>query len=207
MSALVEKDLEGLRARFTQLFDENRELFTALVQSGMELPYEIKGLVKYALSRLVHDEVLGHRQDWRMESFARALEYVETAKNFGVEIDTRRVDSLVTEDLLAEAEAVRGDLSPRHFTNVISILEIGKRLGLSLRRDLVENIVLEVLEDKVVPWIRSLHDPVTDKGDYDAIMEILGYAERLNFSPRRYLAMLNDFAASAGSPGRPAAAH
>ncbi len=198
MSVLVESDLEGLRKHFTELFDQNRELFAALVQSGTELPYEIRGLVKYALSRLVHDEVLAKRGDWRPENFSRAREYVESARAFGVEIDTRSVDSLVTEDLLAEAEAVRGDMGPKHFNNVTAILEIGRQLGLSLRRDLVENIVLEMLEEKLVPWIRSLKDPEKDREDYNAIVEIIGYAEKLNFSPRRYLQMLAPFAKAAG---------
>jgi hypothetical protein len=195
MSVLVEKDLDVLRERFTELFQDNKELFEALVTAGMELPYEIRGLVKYALSRLLYDEVLSQRGQWQPSNFARAAEYVRAAKRFGVDVDTRDVDSLITEDLLSEAEAVRGDLSPRHLTNVVSILEIGGQLGLSLRRDLVENIILEVLEEKVVPWIRSLSDPRRDREDYNAIMEILDYAEKLNFSRRRYVAMLEGFKA------------
>lgn len=193
MSVLVEKDVAVLRDHFTELFQQNRELFEALVLAGLELPYEIRGLVRYALSRLLHDEVLGRRGNWRPDNFAQAREYVAAAKRFGVEIDTKEVDGLITEDLLSEAEAIRGDLSAKHFQNVIAILDIGRQLGLSLRRDLVENIVLEILEEKVMPWIKSLKDPRRDREDYGAIMEILDYAERLNFSRRRYAAMLEDF--------------
>lgn len=193
MSALVDKDLEGLRTRFMELFQQNRELFDALVMAGLELPYEIRGLVKYALSRLLLDEVLRRRGDWRSENFAQAKEYVDTARRFGVDFDATDANSLLTEDALAEGEAVRGDLAARHFQNVIAILEIGKELGLSIRRDLVENIVLEILEEKVVPWIKALSDPVRDRDDYNTILEILDYAERLNFSRRRYMAMLEEF--------------
>ncbi len=193
MSALVDQDLETLRSHFTDLFQENLELFEALVTAGAELPYEVRGLVRYALSRLFHNEVLTRRGDWRRDNFVRSREYVDTAGRLGVDIDTRDVDQLVTEDLLAEAEAIKGDLGPRHFQNVISILEVGAGLGLSLRRDLVENIVLEVLEDRVVPWIRGLQDPVRDKGDYEAILGILDMAERLNFSRRRYTQLLAPF--------------
>ncbi len=195
MSVLVEKDLGALREHFTELFQQNRELFEALVLAGIDLPYEIRGLVRYALSRLLHEEVLSRRGQWRMENFAQATEYVQAGKRFGVEVETSEVDSLITEDLLAEAEAIRGDLSPGHFSNVVQILAIGKALGLSLRRDLVENIVLEVLEEKVVPWIEALSDPRRDREDYNAIMEILDYAERLNFSRRRYSGLLAAFAA------------
>jgi len=194
MSVLVEKDLGLLREHFTDLFQQNRELFEALVMAGLDLPYEIRGLVKYALSHLLHEEILGRRGQWRTENFTQAKEYVLAARRFGVEIETHDIDSLMTEDLLAEAEAVRGDLSPSHFSNVIAILEIGKQLGLSLRRDLVENIVLEILEEKIVPWIGSLSDPQRDRQDYNAIMEILDYAEKLNFSRRRYASMLEKFA-------------
>ena len=193
MSVLVEKDLDLLRTQFTKLFQENSELFEALASAGLELPYDIRGLVKYALSALLRREVLARRGQWQPANFAQAAEYVGAAKRLGVDIDTHEVDSLVTEDLLAEAEAVRGDLSPRHLYNVVTILDVGGQLGLSLRRDLVENLILEVLEEKVVPWIQSLRDPQRDKGDYYAIMEILDYAERLNFSRRRYLAMLEPF--------------
>jgi len=205
MGALVEDDLKALRNHFTELFEENRELFQGLVQAGVELPYEVRGMVKYALSRLVHDEILGRRGDWRRESLARAKEYVDSAKSFGVDIDTRDIDALVTEDLLAEAEAVRGDLSPRHFKNVLAILDAGRELGLSLRRDLVENIILEVLEEKVVPWIMSLKDPQRDGDDYNAITEILDCAEKLNFSRRRYAAMLAPFASALATSGKSAA--
>ena len=193
MSVLVDQDLETLRSHFTELFQQNKELFQALVTAGAELPYEVRGLVKYALSRLFHNEVLGRRGDWRVENFAHAMEYVETAGRLSVEIDTREVDQLVTEDLLAEAEAVKGDLSPRHFQNVTDILAVAEKLGLSLRRDLAENIVLEVLEDRLVPWIKGLEDPHRDKGDYEAIIGILALAEKLNFSPRRYREMLKGF--------------
>ncbi len=194
MSVLVDNDLEKLRAHFTELFEQNLDLFQALVTAGNELPYEVQGLVKYALSRLFHNEVLSRRNDWHIEHFARATEYVETASRLGVEIDTKDVDALVTEDLLAEAEAIKGDLGPRHFQNAISILEVGNRLGLSLRRDLAENIILEVLEDKVMPWIHSLTDPVRDREDYEAILGVLDLAEKLNFSSRRYKEALRDFA-------------
>ncbi len=193
MSVLVDKDLETLRKHFTELFQENRELFQAIVAAGDELPYEIRGLVKYALSRLFHQEVLSRRGKWDRERFANAVEYVEAAGRLGVEVDTRHVDQLVTEDLLAEAEAIKGDLSARHFHNVIAILDIGRQLGLSLRRDLAENAVLDVLEERLVPWIRGLEDPSRDRDDYEAILGILELARELNFSPRRYREMLRPF--------------
>lgn len=193
MGVLVDKDLEALRSHFTELFQQNQELFQALVAAGDELPYEIQGLVKYALSRLFHNEVLARRAEWTAENFGRAGEYVETARRLGVEVDTRDVDKLMTEDLLAEAEAIKGDLSARHFQNVIAILEIGRELGLSLRRDLAENIVLEVLDGRLIPWIKGLENPQRDRGDYEAILGILDLARELNFSPRRYKEMLRDF--------------
>jgi len=199
MSVLVDKDLEALRSHFTDLFQENKDLFEALVSTGDELPHEVQGLVKYALSRLFHQDVLSRRGQWIPEKFVHPAEYVETARRLGVEVDTRSVDHLVTEDLLAEAEAIKGDMSARHFQNVIAILEIGRKLGLSLRRDLAENIVIEVLEEKLVPWIKSLEDPVRDKGDYKAILGILELARELNFSPRRYRELLKPFEAKTGA--------
>ena len=111
------------------------------------------------------------------------------AKKYVVTLDTKEVEPLMTEDLLAEAQAVRQDLSPHRLANIFKILELGRILGLSLRRDLAENIVLEVLEEQVMPKIDALSDPDVGARDFETYRGILGvldWAEKLNFSKRRF---------------------
>ena len=62
-----------------------------------------------------------------------------------------------------------------------------------LRRDLAENIVLEVLEEQVMSKIETLSDVQKDFEAYRSILGILDWAEKLNFSKRRFEEKLRGF--------------
>ena len=189
MRTLFNDNLKELREQFDRMFDAHKDLFEAYLAAGLELPTEVKGLVSFSLSRAFTDVIMKHRGQWEVSAHKRAIELQAMARKYGVELDLSEVEPLMTEDLLAEAQAVRGDLSPHRLANIFKILELGRVLGLSLRRDLAENIVLEVLEEQVMPKIDALSDPHVSSRDFESyrgILGILDWAEKLNFSKRRF---------------------
>ena len=193
MRTLFDHNLKDLREKFDRMFDEHRDLFDAYVTAGLELPGEVKGLVSFSLSRAFTDVIIKRRGRWEISDYQRAVELQSMARQYGVTLDTREVEPLMTEDLLAEAQGLKQDLSPHRLANIHSILEIGRTLGLSLRRDLAENIVLEVLEEQVAPKIAALSDPQRDFDAYRSILGVLDWAEKLNFSKRRFEEKLRGF--------------
>ena len=189
MRTLFDHNLKELREQFDRMFDAHKDLFEAYVTAGLELPTEVKGLVSFSLSRAFTDVIMKHRGQWEVAEHQRAIELQTMARKYGVELDTKEVEPLMTEDLLAEAQAVRRDLSPHRLANICKILELGRVLGLDLRRDLAENIVLEVLDEQVMPKIDALSDPDVGGRDFETYRGILGvldWAEKLNFSKRRF---------------------
>ena len=144
MRTLFDQKLRDLREEFDKMFDEHKDLFDAYVTAGLELPSEVKGLVSFSLSRAFTDVIIKHRGRWEISDYQRAMDLQAVAKKYGVSLDAKEVEPLITEDLLAEAQAIRQDLSPHRLSNIHKILELGRALGLELRRDLAENIVLEV---------------------------------------------------------------
>ncbi len=166
---------------------------SAYVTAGLELPSEVKGLVSFSLSRAFTDVIIKRRGRWEVADYQRAVELQSMARQYGVTLDTREVEPLMTEDLLAEAQGLKQDLSPHRLANIHNILEIGRTLGLSLRRDLAENIVLEVLEEQVMPKIATLSDVQRDFDAYRSILGVLDWAEKLNFSKRRFEEKLRPF--------------
>jgi hypothetical protein len=193
MRTLFDHNLKELREQFDRMFDAHKDLFEAYVAAGLDLPEEVKGLVSFSLSRAFTDVIIKRRGGWEISGYQRAIDLQATARKYGVALDTKEVEPLVTEDLLAEAQALRQDLSPRRFANIHSILELGRGLGLNLRRDLVENIVLEVLEEQVAPKIEALSDTKRDFDSYRAILGVLDWTEKLNFSKRRFEEKLRRF--------------
>ena len=193
MRTLFDRKLCDLRERFDQMFDDSKDLFEAYVAAGLELPYEVKGLVSFSLSRAFTDVIISHRGNWSREAFARAAEIQKTARKYGVQLDLREVEPLITEDLLAEAQACREDLSAHRLANMYNILDVGNMLGLTLRRDLAEN--------QVMPRIDALKDVGTDFESYKSILGILDWAEKLNFSKRRFEERLQHFEKSLSGHG------
>ena len=193
MRVLFDQNLRDLREKFDRMFDEHRDLFDAYVTAGLELPGEVKGLVSFSLSRAFTDVIIKRRGRWEVADYQRAVELQSMARQYGVALDTRDVEPLMTEDLLAEAQGLKQDLSPHRLANIHNILEIGRTLGLSLRRDLAENIVLEVLEEQVMPRIDALADVQRDFDAYRSILGVLDWAEKLNFSKRRFEEKLRRF--------------
>jgi hypothetical protein len=177
------------------MFDEHKDLFDAYVTAGLELPPEVKGLVSFSLSRAFTDVIIKRRGRWEISDYQRAMDLQAMAKKYGVSLDAKEVEPLMTEDLLAEAQAVRQDLSPHRLANIHKILELGRTLGLELRRDLAENIVLEVLDEQVMPKIEALSDIKRDFDAYRGILGVLDWAEKLNFSKRRFEEKLRRFEA------------
>ncbi len=193
MRTLFDHNLRDLREKFDQMFDDHRDLFDAYVTAGLELPTEVKGLVSFSLSRAFTDVIIKRRGRWEINDYQRAVELQAMARQYGVALDTRDVEPLMTEDLLAEAQGLKQDLTPHRLANIHNILEIGRTLGLNLRRDLAENIVLEVLEEQVMPKIEVLADPARDFDAYRSILGLLDWAEKLNFSKRRFEEKLQPF--------------
>ena len=195
MRTLFDQKLRDLREEFDKMFDEHKDLFDAYVTAGLELPSEVKGLVSFSLSRAFTDVIIKHRGRWEISDYQRAMDLQAVAKKYGVSLDAKEVEPLITEDLLAEAQAIRQDLSPHRLSNIHKILELGRALGLELRRDLAENIVLEVLDEQVMPKIEALSDIQNDFDAYRGILGILDWAEKLNFSKRRFEEKLRRFEA------------
>ena len=163
------------------------------MSAGLELPYEVKGLVSFSLGRAFTDVIISRRGNWERTTFSRAAEIQKTARKYGVTLDVREVEPLITEDLLAEAQACKEDLSPHRLANMFSIFDVGDMLGLNLRRDLAENILLEVLEAQVMPRIEALSDVKADFESYRYILGLLDWFEKLNFSKRRFEEKLKAF--------------
>jgi len=64
MRSLFDRKLRDLRERFDAMFDDSKDLFEAYVAAGLELPYEVKGLVSFSLSRAFTDVIIARRGDW-----------------------------------------------------------------------------------------------------------------------------------------------
>jgi len=193
MEFLVEESLNEIRRRFDEIYAEREELFEAYVAAGVELPTEVRGLIAATLGNLLHREILKRRGEWSLSNFARALELCEQAKRFGVELETTRISAVLTEDAIAEAQRLKGDLTVERFEKLVDLMAVVRKLGVRIRNDIVENIVIEILEESVIPMILLLKDPERDRGDYDFVIRILACAEQLNFSPRKYHELLAEF--------------
>jgi hypothetical protein len=193
MRRLFDHNLKELREQFDRMFDDHRDLFDAYVTAGLELPDEVKGLVSFSLSRAFTDVIIKHRGRWDVSEYQRAVDLMAMATDYGVGLNVKEVEPLITEDLLAEAQALKRDLPPHRLANIAKILELARVLGLSIRRDVAENLVLEVLEEQVMPRIEALDDIGRDFDDYRTILGILDWAEKLNFSKRRFEERLKPF--------------
>jgi hypothetical protein len=145
------------------------------------------------LSRAFSDVIIKRRGGWEPADYQRAFDLQNVAKKYGVTLDTHDVEPLMTEDLLAESMALKQDLSTHRLANIFKILELGQQLGFTLRRDLAENIVLEVLQEQVLRKIEALSDPQRDFDTYRFILGVLDWIEKLNFSKRHYEEKLRPF--------------
>jgi len=192
---LMNEELEELNRRFIAMYEKNREFFEIYRETAVGLPAELRLIIHSSLSHLLYKEFLKVRGSWQVQSFQRALAYLEEAARYQVRLDTSEIRNLLEEDLAAEAHRFQNDLNEPSLQNIISIFEIGRILNIKLRKDTVENIVLLALEEKVLPMILQLADPRKDLETYARIDRILDMAERINISRARFDVILKDFKA------------
>jgi len=193
MEFLVQDSLNDIRERFGGIYVEREDLFEAYVATGVELPGEVKGLVGATIGDLLYKEMMERKGRWTLSNFRRAIDLDEKAKRFGVSLETGRIAAVLTEDAIAEAEWLKDDLTVVRFERLVGLVEVARKLELDLRLDAIENIMVEILEDMIIPMILLLKDPEEDKNDYDFIVKILKCAEQLNFSPRKYRELMANF--------------
>ena len=142
-------------------------------------------LVSASLTGELTSEVMKMRGNWTEADSSRAIAVIGEAGKFEVDLDTDNICNLVQEDLLALAHRLMGDPSPEVFETLIKIMRISEALGLSVRKDLVENIIIELNDNVIMPAIARLKDPQGDLDEYYRIMDMVCYTELLNFSPRK----------------------
>lgn len=193
LSEVLADAREDLDRDLRVLYEAHRELMRTLVGAGLPIPKELLAVAKTALKGRLRKEVIAHRGDWRPRAFDRALATVEEAYVFGIDLQDDEVADFMTADLVATAQWIKTDPSAARFDEIASVLDITNLLGLKIKRFLAENIVIEVLEDKVMSWIRELADPGSDRQRYNEVRRILEVATRMNISPRRYREALAPF--------------
>ncbi|MCD6360559.1 MAG: DUF3536 domain-containing protein, partial [Armatimonadetes bacterium] len=193
MRELILKRLGNIYKHFAEMFNENSDLFKAYVETGVQLPEEVKALIKFHLGNLLSFELKKNRLNLSESSLANAYEVLEQAKIFQVDLDTFEIGNLFTEDILAEAHWLKEDLSLERLKKIGESVEICDKLKIFIRKDLIENVLIEVIEEKIVPKILFLKEPDRDMDDYRLIVQALDYLERLNFSKRKYVELLRDF--------------
>jgi hypothetical protein len=72
---------------------------------------------------------------------------------------------------------------------LVAMVNVTDELGVRVRRDIVENLVIEALDENVVPRMRALDESSTEE-EVSELRRIVDLAARLNFSPRRFDAIL-----------------
>ena len=193
LSEVLADAREDLARDLCVLYETHRELMRTLVGAALPIPKELLAVAKAALKARLREEVIAHRGDWQPRAFDKALATVEEAYVFGIDLQDDEVADFMTEDLVETAQWIRTDPSAQRFDEIASILDITNLLGLKIKKFLAENIVIEVLEDQVMSWIRDLADPESDRERFNEVRRILEVAGRMNISPRRYREALAPF--------------
>ncbi len=193
LQEIVAERLDDLERELERLYEQNRELFDIYVEVRLELPPELRALARTGLSGLFLREFEKHRGDWRKESFASARAIEEKSRKYQVELDKDEVKKAIEEDLRRESQAFAENPTAESLRLLSAMLGVVEELNINMRKDVMENTILEGLEEKVVPEIVSLGDPEKDLEEYRRISKMLEEVEYLNISKRRYLRLLKEF--------------
>ena len=193
MSGQMDQYLADLRGTFQKRFESDRELYEAYVNFGMPLPVELRPVVSASMSGELTGEVMKRRGNWSEAHATRAVEIIAEGRRFEVDLDTEDITHLVQEDLLALAHQVKNDPRAEAFENLTKIMRIAEALDLEVRKDMVENILIELYDGQLLPAARGLKDPEHDIDEYYRILDVVHYMELMNFSARRVKEALKGF--------------
>jgi len=100
---------------------------------------------------------------------------------------------MIEQDLRRAAEAFLEKPSSEVLQLLVKMLRATEDLNIKIRKDVMENAVLEGLEEKVVPQIVALGDIKRDLEEYRKIRKIVDIIEELNISSRRYAGLLEEY--------------
>jgi len=190
---MLAETLDGLQKEFERLYGQNRELFEIYVEAGLEPPPELRALARTSLSKLFLREFQAHGDDWSKESFAVVRAIEEKGRKYQVELDKDDVRQMIEQDLRRAAEAFLEKPSSEVLQLLVKMLRATEDLNIKIRKDVMENAVLEGLEEKVVPQIVALGDIKRDLEEYRKIRKIVDIIEELNISSRRYAGLLEEY--------------
>jgi len=188
MDNLLAESLGNVHAAFERIYDSDKDLFQAYVETGLQLPDEAREIVRSTLSRLFAREVMAKRGLWRRDAFSDAASLLAEGKALGLELDKLRAEALLNEDLAAAGEELRQTKSSREIEKLVAIIDIAGMLGLKLHRYLAENLAMEYLLQRFSPE-RIAAEQLTP-ANRERLLKILDDLERLNIATDQFKAGL-----------------
>jgi len=189
MQRMLAESIAGIHDAFEEIYLAKRDMFQAYVETGLDLPVEVQGIVRFTLTKLFTREIMSRRGHWRREQFAHAASLLAEAKALGLEVDKTEAEKLINEDIASAAEDLRSTRSSRALERLVSIIEVVDMLGLTVRKFLAENAAMEHLTTVLAPAVEAAKGAKGTRKT-EELKRSLKHIERLNIAVDDYLSAL-----------------
>jgi len=183
---MLQDRLDEIGEAYRKLYEDNLTLIRNIRDLGATIPEELSVPARYTLSNELRLEIekLGDRTE--AEAYRRCLEISRLADRLGLELNTewaaRRLQAMLEKRLLA----LYDDFSPACCREILSLIDIAQKLKLRITPEPVQNIIFELLQDRVQSLIAAAAADPQNRLAYELSTLFLQIAYHFNFNIKAY---------------------
>jgi alpha-amylase/alpha-mannosidase (GH57 family) len=168
----------ALAKEITRLSEQALPAAEAMAEAGMPIPGWLKGVLEVHWSRRFSDAVAGLCGVVNPAAYASLLDIADRARHLGLTLDLSSAATSFGWTLLGRLEGIESVLDADAWQDLLELLQIGSRLGLTLPERALQDRLFVVLRTRLPGWMDELtdvHDP-----RYAAVSAILAVSARFN---------------------------
>jgi hypothetical protein len=182
------KRLEGIEARFGEIYAESKHLLILLREANIPAPQNLLLPAQTHLTKKLVHEV----ERWERTLDASGLEgirrIVTEASLFGVPLDTSSAAESFSELILEKVRLLGVELETETAAALEQFVNLADEMGIRINYRDVQNRIFGILEAKIAPLVRELASRAGERGDAGrdettrSIAAFLSLARRFNFN-------------------------
>jgi len=167
-----------LAKEITRLSEQALPAAEAMAEADMAIPGWLKRMLEAHWSQRFSDAVAALRGVVSPAAYAGLLDLADRARHLGLSLDLSSASASFGRTLLCRQEAIESVADPDAWQDLLELLQIGSRLGLTLPERVLQDRMFILFRTRLPGWVDELtgvHDP-----RYAAVSAILAVATRLN---------------------------
>jgi len=177
------KRLEGIEARFGEIYDESKHLLLLLKEANVPAPQNLVIPAQTHLTKKLVREV-GH---WERSLNPSGLEgirrIVSEAAIFGVPLDKSSAAASFSDLILEKIKSLASDLDAGAATALEQFVNLSDEMGIQTNFRDIQNRIFTILETRVSPLLDELASRASGREETKrAISSFLSLARRFNFN-------------------------